>query len=179
MVGIDEQDRKHARQFVYFLRLVYEVRNTLEAYRDGKRKRHAWALGPSYVALNNSYNNWFNNLPPDLQIPVPETGLEPWQVSPFIGHLHVYGYLSIITHYRPQVHYLMAQGDGESWKPYMIECLNAAKKMCRIHESMFRTLGPPGFAVMLRGTSFTIYATLTSAMINLVSHFTRLLSLSH
>jgi hypothetical protein len=121
------------------------------------------------MGLDSSYPKWFQTLPPDLQINVPKDGFEPWVSSAFLGNCHSYYYLSLIMHHRPQVHYLMEEVAGDSYKRYMLICLDAAKRLCRIQESMLRTLGPAGFESMIRGMSFTIYALLTCTMLHLVS----------
>jgi hypothetical protein len=170
IAGIDGHERQVSRQFVYFVRLVWDIRHTLELYRDLHKKGSSYALDAEYVSLDDSYLKWFQKLPQDLQIAIPKAGYEPWISSAFLGNLHSYYYLSLIMHHRPQVHHLMEQLEGDSWKRYMLICLDAARKMCRIQESMFRTLGPAGFGCMLRGMSFTIYALLTCTMLHLVSH---------
>jgi hypothetical protein len=121
-----------------------------------------------YMALDGSYPDWAQKLPPDMRVAIPKDPFEPWVAGPFIGNLHVYYYLSVIMHHRPQIQYLMETG-GDSWKHYMFTCLEAAKNICRIHESMFRSLGTAGLSAMLRGMSFTIYAILTCTMLHLVS----------
>jgi hypothetical protein len=170
IAGIDVHERQISHQFLYLLRLVNEIRNTLEIYRDLRRKLgDAYCMESQYVALDTAYVKWHQTLPPDTQITVPKDGFEPWVSTAFLGNLHSYYYLSLIMHHRPQVHYLMEEFGGESYKRYMLICLGSAKKLCRIQESMFRTLGPAGFEAMLRGMSFTIYALLTCTMLHLVS----------
>ena len=170
IAGIDVHERQISHQFLCLLRLVYEIRNTLEIYRDFRKKSGAaYCMEPQYIAVDTAYVKWHQTLPQDAKITVPKDGFEPWVSTPFLGNLHSYYYLSLIMHHRPQVHYLMEEVGGESYKRYMLICLNSAKILCRIQESMFRTLGPAGFEAMLRGMSFTIYALLTCTMLHLVS----------
>jgi hypothetical protein len=175
MAGIDEQERRVSHQFLHMLRLGHKIRITLVVYKSLRGHGPSYAMERDYVDLDNSYPEWFHKLPPDMQITIPKDPFEPWVAGPFLGNLHVYYHLSLVMHHRPQIHYLMASG-GDSWKHYMLICLNAAKNICRIHESMFQTLGTAGLSSMLRGMSFTIYAILTCTMLHLVSRTFFLLS---
>jgi hypothetical protein len=170
--GIDLHEYQISRQFVYFTRMISNVHRTIIAFKGlSKRQGEEYCLDPQYVELDSMFPKWFQELPADLQIKIPEGEHEPWKSSAFIGNLHCYYYLSIIMHHRPQIHHIMNNLGTDEWKPYMIKCLDAAKKMTRIKESMLETLGINCFRSMLRGMSFPIYCLLTCAMIHLVSRF--------
>jgi hypothetical protein len=135
------------------------------------KKGGDWSLHSEYVAVQELYNRFPLECPRDLQIVVPDDESVPWVPSPFLGNMNVYYLLSIIMHHRPQIHYLMQSVGGDSWKPYLVNSLDAAKKICRILESTLATFNVEGLQAMLRGLSFTIYTCLTCTMLHLVSVF--------
>jgi hypothetical protein len=170
MAGIDAQEHSISHQFVQLAKNIHSIRETILVYRHLKRKDSSYAAHPNYTILDRKFDSWFAELPADLQIRIPENEYDAWEYSSFLGNLHSYHYLSIIMHYRPQFHYWVTQPTNDAWKRPLLICLEAAKKMCRIHESMLGTVGLIGFESMLRGMSYTIYAVLTCTSLQLVSH---------
>jgi hypothetical protein len=167
--SIEPQERQISYQYIYFARLVRIIRVVIQLYKEGWKQGYKYSLEPKYVNLETAFHKWFQTLPQDLQIVLPKDEYEPWLASPFLGHIHCYYYLCILMHHRPQIQHAMENMNDDAWHIYMLSCLDAAKKMCCIHESMLRTLGIHGFTGMLRGVGFTIYAVLTCTMLHLVS----------
>jgi hypothetical protein len=164
---LEENEFQISYQFVYFARVVKNIRDTLRIYTRLKKSKKEWALDPDFVAHDQSFPKWIRELPQDLQIAFPQDGSSPWVPTSFIGNMHCYHYLSLIMHHRPQIHYL-SETDG-NWKEHMMICHEAAKNMCRIQESILQNHGMSGLLCMQRGISFTIYCVLTCTMLHLVS----------
>jgi hypothetical protein len=167
---MDDEEYRISYQFVYFVRLVKNIRGTIVLHAALKKSKE-WALDPEMLAHNLNFPKWLAELPRDLQITLPQDGSPPWIPTSFIGNMHCYYYLSFIMQHRAQLHYL-AETDG-SWKEQMILCHDAAKKMCRIQESMLQNQGMLGLLCMQRGISFTIYCVLTCTMLHLVCVLSR------
>jgi hypothetical protein len=163
--ALDENEYQISYQFVYFARLVKNIRGTIVLHGALKNSKD-WALDPEMLAHNLDFPKWLAELPRDLQITLPQDGSPPWIPTSFIGNMHCYYYLSFIMQHRAQLHYL-AETDG-AWKEQMVLCHDAAKKMCRIQESMLQSQGMLGLLCMQRGISFTIYCVLTCTMLHLV-----------
>jgi hypothetical protein len=168
-----------SRQFTYMVIVIRNIRLTIKAFQLLHKKGGDWSLHDEYVAVEEYYHQYPMECPQDLQIEVPNDDSAPWVASPFLGNVNIYHHLSIIMHHRPQIHYLMESVRGNAWKPYLVSCLDAAKKICRIFESMLSTFNVEGLRYMLRGLSFTIYTVLTCTMLHLVSPFSLLPSTRH
>lgn len=166
MPGQDEAEFQTSYQFVWFARVVKNVRTTINIYSRLKKSKQDWATDPSNTEHNDSFPRWIQELPQDLQITFPQDGSSPWFESSFVGNMHCYHYLSVIMHHRPQMHYL-TETDGD-WRAHMLVCHDAAKRMCRIQESILQSYGMEGLMCMQRGISFTIYCVLTCNMLHLV-----------
>ncbi|TID16424.1 hypothetical protein E6O75_ATG11542 [Venturia nashicola] len=167
MPGQDEVEFQTSYQFVWFARVVKNVRTTINIYSRLKKSKDDWAADPVNTEHNESFPRWIQELPRDLQITFPTDGSSPWVESSFLGNMHCYHYLSVIMHHRPQMHYL-TETDGD-WRRHMLVCHGAAKSMCRIQESILQTYGMVGLMCMQRGISFTIYCVLTCTMLHLAS----------
>ncbi|KAF2400422.1 hypothetical protein EJ06DRAFT_537972 [Trichodelitschia bisporula] len=165
--GVDEDELQVSRHFVYFARVVKNIKSTIKVYARLRKSKKAWALDPDFAALDKQYPKWLIELPSDFQLLYPPQDQAVWVPSAFIGNVHCYHYLSTIMHHRPQIHYL-TETDG-FWRDHMLICYDAAKKMCRIQESMLQSYGTPGLMGMQRGISFTIYCVLTCTMLHLAS----------
>lgn len=164
--GQDDAEFQTSYQFVWFVRVVKNVRSTINIYCRLRKSKDDWAADPVNTEHNESFPRWEQELPRDLQITFPQDGSSPWVESSFLGNMHCYHYLSTIMHHRPQMHYL-TETDGD-WRAHMLVCHDAAKKMCRIQESILQTYGMVGLMCMQRGISFTIYCVLTCTMLHLV-----------
>jgi hypothetical protein len=167
--GIDLAEYHISRQYTLFVRMITNVRKTINAYKTMHKHGEQYAVDLRYLELDMLYPHWLGDLPADLQIEIPSNPHDRWMRGAFLGNIHCYHYLSIIMHHRPTIHHIMNNVRNDSWKPYMIKCLDAAKKVCRIQESMLNTLGMASSIAMLRGISFAIYCLLTCAMLQLVS----------
>jgi hypothetical protein len=170
LAGIDAREHFISHQYVQLAKNIHRIRETILAYRQVKTNDGSFAAQSNYTAIDQKFETWLTELPLDLQIRIPENEYDPWEYSAFLGNLHSYYYLSLIMHYRPQFHYWVTQPANDAWKRPLLICLEAAKKMCRIHESMLGTVGTLGFECMLRGMSYTIYAVLTCTSLQLVSN---------
>ena len=167
MPGMDEAEFQVSYQFVYFARVVRNIRGSILIYARLKRSKKDWYLDPDFVGHDAAFPKWLRELPQNLQIVYPEDGSPPYVPSSLIGNMHCYHHLSLIMHHRPQIHYMTAT--DRSWRQHMILCHDAAKKMCRIQESLLHSFGMSGLLCMQRGLSFTIYCILTCTMLHLVS----------
>jgi hypothetical protein len=126
-------------------------------------------MDSEFLWHNDSYPNWMRNLPQDLQVVFEGNELsQPWIPSPFVGNLHCYQYLTVIMHHRPQINYLMENDTEISWKPSMMICMEAAKKMFCILEGMLQEYGIYGLLCMQQGMSFHIYFILNCTMLHLI-----------
>lgn len=168
MPGLDEIEFSVSFQFVYFTRLVKNIRGTINIYQRLKRTKKDWYLDPDFVGHDQIFPKWLRELPQSLLVPFPEDGSMPYLPNSFIGNMNCYHYLSLVMHHRPQIHYMTAT-EG-NWRQHMILCHDAAKKMCRLQESVLHNFGIPGMMCMQRGISFTIYCVLTCTMLHLVSY---------
>ncbi|KAE9978515.1 hypothetical protein EG328_001425 [Venturia inaequalis] len=147
--GQDEAEFQTSFQFVWFARVVKNIRTTIHIYSRLKKSKDDWAADSVNIEHNGSFARWIQELPRDLQITFPQDGSSPWVESSFLGNMHCYHYLSVIMHHRPQMHYL-TETDGD-WRAHML------------------TYGMIGLMCMQRGISFTIYCVLTCTMLHLAS----------
>ncbi|KAF2435693.1 hypothetical protein EJ08DRAFT_692270 [Tothia fuscella] len=165
--SLEDSENIVSRQLIYFARVVRNIRGTITLHARLRKTRKDWALDPDFTAHDDNYPKLLAEIPRDLQVTFPQDGSMPWVSSSFIGNMHCYHYLSIIMQHRPKIHFL-AETDG-FWKQHMVLCHDAAKKMCRIQESMLQSQGMIGLLCMQRGISFTIYCVLTCTMLHLAS----------
>jgi hypothetical protein len=173
VAGQDANEFQIARQFVQFTRVCRNVYQSALMYGKLRKKTPDWAMDPKFVAHNADFSVWLREVPEDMQIAYPQDGSAPWIPSHMIANMHCYHFLSIVMHFRPQLHAVSDNYDG-IWKQHMMTCYSAAKTLCKLQEGILKTYGMPGLLCMLRGISFHIYAVLTCTMLHLVSgsHFT-------
>ncbi|KAH3992702.1 hypothetical protein HBH98_204760 [Parastagonospora nodorum] len=166
--GQDATEFQIARQFVQYTRVAKNVYQTASLYGKLRKKSADWALSPAFLGHNADFSVWLREIPDDMQIVYPQDGTAPWIPSHMIANMHCYHFLSIVMHFRPQLHAVSENYDG-TWKQHMMTCYSAAKTMCKLQESILKTYGMPGLLCMLRGISFHIYAVLTCTMLHLVA----------
>ncbi|OAP63216.1 hypothetical protein AYL99_02443 [Fonsecaea erecta] len=168
---MDDYERSISRQFAYFVRNVRNIRLLTDVHRKLQRKKD-WALDKEFVAYNASFQKWPDELPPDLQLPLPPNGATPNVTSHFLGNMHSHYHLAIVMLHRPQ---LSASQPSQSfaadskWRHHMSLCYDSAKILCRLQEGILENFDLTGLLVMQRGINFTIYAILTCIMIHLVA----------
>ncbi len=167
IAGQDPTEYQIARQFTQLTRVAKNVYMSAVMFGKLKKKTTDWALDPSFVAHNADFSLWLREVPEDMQIVYPQDGSAPWIPSHQIANMHCYHFLSIVMHFRPQLHAVSDSYDG-IWKQHMMTCYSAAKTLCKLQEAVLKTYGMPGLLCMLRGISFHIYAVLTCTMLHLV-----------
>ncbi|KAL5116257.1 hypothetical protein ACEQ8H_005815 [Pleosporales sp. CAS-2024a] len=168
IAGQDANEFQIARQFVQFTRVCKNVYQSAFLFGKLRRKNPDWARDPAFLSHNADFSVWLRELPEDMQIAYPQDGSAPWIPSHMVANMHCYHFLSIIMHFRPQLHAVSDNYDG-TWKQHMITCYSAAKTLCKLQESIIKTYGMPGLLCMLRGISFHIYSVLTCTMLHLVA----------
>lgn len=165
--GQDHTEFQIARQFVQYTRVARNVYQSAVMYGKLRKKTEDWALDPAFVGHNADFSLWLREVPEDMQLVYPQDSSPPWVPSHQIANMHAYHYLSIVMHFRPQMHAVSDSYDG-IWKQHMITCYSAAKNLCKLQEAILKTYGMPGLLCMVRGISFHIYAVLTCTMLHLV-----------
>ena len=165
--GQDPAEFQIARQFIQYTRVAKNVYQSALMFGKLRKKTTDWALDPAFVGHNADFSLWLREVPEDMQIVYPQDGSAPWIPSHQIANMHCYHYLSIVMHFRPQLHAVSDSYDG-IWKQHMITCYSAAKSLCKLQEAIMKTYGMPGLLCMMRGISFHIYAVLTCTMLHLV-----------
>lgn len=168
--GQDPAEFQIARQFVQFVRVAKNVYQSALLYGKLRKKTPDWALDPTFVAHNTDFSVWAREVPEDMQIVYPPDNSPPWIPSHHIANMNAYYALSIVMHFRPQLHAVSDSFDG-IWKQHMMTCYTAAKNLCKLQEAVFKTYGMPGLLCAMRGISFHIYAVLTCTMLHLVCTF--------
>jgi hypothetical protein len=166
--GIDEADLQLSRQMLHLSGVVKNIRESMMIYARLRKTKKDWMVDPEFTHHDQDFHQWLRGLPKDMQLSFPSDGSSPWIPSSFIANMHCYYYLSIILQQRPQLRFLEDYPDGISLKQHMIVAHDAAKKLCRIQESIMQSFGLSGLLVMQRGISFTIYCVLTCTMLHLV-----------
>ncbi|CAO2656691.1 Nn.00g054940.m01.CDS01 [Neocucurbitaria sp. VM-36] len=164
----DPTEFQIARQFIQYTRVAKNVYQSALMFGKLRKKTTDWALDPAFVGHNADFSLWLREVPEDMQIVYPQDGSAPWISSHQIANMHSYHYLSIVMHFRPQMHAVSDSYDG-IWKQHMITCYSAAKNLCKLQEAIMKTYGMPGLLCMMRGISFHIYAVLTCTMLHLVA----------
>lgn len=168
MPGADEFEYHVSRNFVYFVRIVRNIRMMSTTYAR-LRKRKDWGIDPEFQQLAKTITSYISDLPADLAIAFPADNSPPWLSSSFIGNLHAYHYLVIILYNRPQLSFLDPNTNRVEWKQHMLQSYNAAKALCRLQEAVVANFGLSGLQCMQRGFSFTVYAGLSCIVIHLVA----------
>ncbi|ATY62568.1 Fungal transcriptional regulatory [Cordyceps militaris] len=168
MPGVDETEYQVSRNFVYFVRIVRNIRTMSSTYAR-LRKRKDWGIDPEFQELNKTITSYVSDLPADLAISFPSDNSPPWLPNSFIGNLHSYHYLVIILYNRPQLSFLDPNINHVAWKQHMLQSYNAAKAICRLQEAIISNFGLSGLQCMQRGFSFTVYAGLSCIVIHLVA----------
>ncbi|OAA62264.1 Fungal transcriptional regulatory protein [Cordyceps fumosorosea ARSEF 2679] len=168
MPGADESEYQVSRNFVYFVRIVRNIRTMSTTYAR-LRKRKDWGIDPEFQELDKTITSYVSDLPADLAISFPADNSPPWLPNSFIGNLHSYHYLTIILYNRPQLSFLDPNANRVAWKQHMLQSYNAAKAICRLQEAIISNFGLSGLQCMQRGFSFTVYAGLSCIVIHLVA----------
>ena len=145
----DEAETRVWRQYMYLARACRQLRGLFEIYGTVK-KENGWQSHPKIQALNPSFPNWLNDLPPDMQIHYPADGSPPWLESHVVGFIHCYYHLGVLLLRRPQ---LMTSSFATSteWKEHMSASYTSAKAICRIQESLLQNFGVEGLSYGQRG----------------------------
>lgn len=164
---LDDYEQQISRQYSYSTRNIHHVRLLGDVFRQMK-KRKDWHLDPQFTGLNATFQQYYADLPSDLKVTLPKNGSLPIIPSHFVGNLAIYYQLSILVLHRPQLSISQSFTTDDLWNHHMRKCCDAARMMCRLQESMLSNYGLPGLDYMIRGFSFTNYATLTCIMIHLV-----------
>lgn len=167
--GIDHTDYQISRQFTYLVRKISYVRilHDLKGNaKDGATKD--WVTDPKFIATISDLSKWLSELPRDLQVNFSDDDTPPFLSSHFIGNMHAYYYLTVAMLHRPQLMQPRSYVDG-SWKHHLSACYDSAKKMCKLHEAIYKKFGIPGLICMQRGINFVIYSILTCTVVHLVS----------
>lgn len=164
----DESEYHVSRNFVYFVRIVRNIRTMSSTYAR-LRKRKDWGIDPEFQELDKTITSYVTDLPADLAIAFPADNSPPWLPNTFIGNLHSYHYLVIILYNRPQLSFLDPNANHVEWKDHMLQSYNAAKNICRLQEAVINNFGLSGLQCMQRGFSFTVYAGLSCIVIHLVA----------
>lgn len=167
--GGDESEYQISRNFTYFARVVRNVRRMSVVYIKVRKKKE-WGIDPEMQQLNQGFESFLGELPPDLSVNFPPDGSPPWLPSPFVGNLHSYFYLTLILYHRPQLSSIDPTTNHARWRQHMMICYDSAKALCRLQEGVINIAGLEGLQSMQRGFSFTVYAGLSCILLHLVSH---------
>ena len=166
---IDNAEYQLARRTAYFAQAVRNIKQTNVLWQTIRRLKKDWALDPMFMRQNEVIPAWLKTLPADMQITYPEDETAPFLGGDhYVAYLHMYHYLIIIMHHRPQLQTLLEKRDS-SFKTHLDICNEAATKICRLQEALLRDFGLHGMQFMQRGTNFSIYCILSCAMLHLVS----------
>lgn len=165
--GVDEHEYNTSRNFVYFARVVRNVRKLSSVYMRVKKKKD-WGIDPEMQQLNQGFDSFLSELPADLSVNFPPDGSPPWIPSSFVGNVHSYFYLTLILYHRPRLSFLDPGANPREWKHHMVTCYDAAKALCRLQEAIINVSGLEGLQSMQRGYSFTVYAGLSCIILHLV-----------
>lgn len=166
--NVDSFEATSSRQFAYFVRNARNIRTIVDTYHE-LRKTKDWGGHPRFVANNQAFDRWLDELPQDLQLALPSDGSPPWMQSHFIGNMHSHYQLGRIMLQRPQLMASKSFAADSTWKQHMTSCYTSAKTLCRLQEAILGQFGLNGLLCMQRGINFTIYAVLTCIMLHLVA----------
>lgn len=168
---IDNFEYHLARRTTYFAQAVRNIKQTNILWQTIRKLKKDWALDSMFMRQNEVIPAWLKTLPADVQIQFADDESPPFIGSDhFVAWLHVYHYLIIIMHHRPQLQMLMEKRDP-SFRAHLDICNDAATKICRLQEALFRDFGLHGMQFMQRGANFGIYCVLSCAMLHLVGFF--------
>lgn len=167
LLELDDTELQVSQQFLQLMRAIRNVRHSSLVYAGLRGKKTDWATDPNFVGHNADFDRWTNGLPPDLQISYPPDGAAPGLTSHVNANVHVYHYLSILMHHRPQLESTENISNG-IWKQHMIICFAAATKICKLQEAVLTNFGLNGLRNMQRGINFTVYCVLTCTVVHLV-----------
>lgn len=162
-----ENELEITKQFTQFMRAIRNVRESSMVYAGLRRKTVDWANDPNFVEHNADFDRWTMDLPPHLQIDYPADGTPPWLRVHVNANIHMYHYLSVVLHHRPQLQSAQTMIDG-NWKQLMMKCYAAATRICRLQEAVLKSFGLDGLQYMQRGVNFAIYCVLTCTILHLV-----------
>lgn len=165
---IDDYERTISRQFAYFVRNVRNIRLITDVSIRLKKKKD-WGLDQEFVAYNAAFKNWPEELPEDLQLPLPPHGGVPNMTSHFLGNMHTHYHLAVVMLHRPQLSASQSFAADSQWRHHMSVCYCSAKQLCRLQEGLLAHFDLTGLLCMQRGINFTIYAILTCIMIHLIA----------
>ncbi|KJX96151.1 C6 finger domain-containing protein [Zymoseptoria brevis] len=158
-----------SRQSTVMAQSVRNIKLSNVLWQANRRHRKDWALDPAFVRHNEDLPAWLKQLPPDFQIHFPEDGSPPWLGGDhYVADVNCYHHLVVIMHHRPQLQALLDKGDPD-FKGQLDICLDAAVRMCRIQEALYRDFGFHGLHFMIRGVNYTIYCVLTCTMLHLAA----------
>lgn len=165
--NMDEYEKTVSRQFAYFVRNVRNIRGMTETYHKLKRKNKDWAKDPKFLAYNEDFRKWPDDIPADLKISMP---LDASKMLPshFLANMHCHYHLGIVMLYKPQLNASKDFVNDDRWKMMFSLCYKSAKQVCLYQEATIEHFDTMGLACMLRGLSFPIYAILSCAMVHLV-----------
>lgn len=166
--NIDDYEKMISKQFACWVRNVRNIRGITETYHKLKRKNKDWATDPTFVAYNEDFRRWPEEVPTDLKVAMPSDGSLPQLPSHFVANMHCHYQLGIVMLYKPQLTAFKDFARDEKWKHYMTTCYNAAKQVCAYQEAILKNFDIRGLACMQRGLSFPIYAILSCTMVHLV-----------
>ena len=166
---MDAFEQETCRRSTYFAQAVRNIKTSNNLWQTMRRYKKDWALDPSFLRQNEAIPAWLNGLPTDLQIHFDDDDSPPWLGGDhFVAYLHVYHYLIVVMHHRPQLQALLEKKDPNFRTP-LDTCNEAASLMCRLQEALIRDFGIHGLQFMQRGVNFNIYCILTCTMLHLVS----------
>ena len=165
--NINAYETELSRQFAYWVRNVLNIRLVVESYIK-LRKQKDWFANPKFVANNDAFRRWPDEVPQDLRLSFPADGSSPYVPSHFIGNMHCHYQLGIIMLQRPQLLASKTFGVDATWRQIFATCYSAAKLLCRLQEAILARFGMSGLLCMQRGINFTIYGVLTCTMLHLV-----------
>ena len=165
----DAFEHATSKRYSYMAQAFRNIKESNRMWHSMKRIKKDWALDPDFVRRNETIQRWHEQLPAEVQLHFTDDGSPPWLKNDhFIAYVHIYHYLTVIMHHRPQLQTLLEMGD-QGFKEHLDLCLQAASYMCRIQEALVRDFGLHGLQWMQRGVNFTIYSVLTCTMLHLVS----------
>lgn len=165
---MDDYEKTISRQFAYWVRNLRNIRGMTETYHKLKRTNKDWAKDPKFLAYNDDFRKWPDDVPADLKISMTSTGPVPVLPSHFLANMHCHYHLGIVMLYKPQLNASKDFANDEKWKMMFLLCYQSAKQVCLYQEATVKQFDVMGLACMLRGLSFPIYAILTCVMVHLV-----------
>lgn len=165
--NMDEYEKSVSRQFAYYVRNVRNIRGMTETYHKLKRKNKDWAKDPKFLAYNEDFRKWPDDIPTDLKLSMPLDGSKILP-SHFLANMHCHYHLGIVMLYKPQLNASKDFINDDRWKMMFSLCYKSAKQVCLYQEATIEHFDIMGLACMLRGLSFPIYAILSCAMVHLV-----------